>query len=267
MAIENLQKVKDFVDSLDLTGIPRPIVAQDASAQVGAAFNKAKEQAQVVGSGVFSFAKGVNEDVRASISDSALLAQLVADKRASSTNDPIQWFDEYTGVLKNLGWVVQDTSFHDYTADGVAVDVHDKVIEVITAALVPSAAAAAIILATMNALKGMDQQSSWIRIFSRESQHARIARFQVGLVETGPDDDIFVSMLACLIRADDTITQVLLFKLRHSHAQFQASANKASINRASLLALHPQIQARTRDFQNAFLSSIQDLGPVPGSAD
>jgi hypothetical protein len=267
MIVEDLQRAVSYVDSVDLTGIPRPIIEQDASVEASGVFDKAKDQAQVIGSGVFSFAKGVDEDVRAAISDSALLAQLVADKRASSTTDPLPWFAAYADVLKNLGWVLQDSNFQDYTAKGTAVDIHDKVIEVLAAALGPAPAAAAIILATMNALKGMDPKSSWIRIFSREAQHAKIARFQIGLVETGATNDVFVSMLACLITANDTITQVLFFKWRQSNAKFEANANKVSINRNALAALHPQILAKTRDFQNAFLSSIQDLQPAAAGSE
>lgn len=259
MSNGNLKQATTFVDSLDLTGIRRPMIQQDAAAEAGAVFDAAKNQAQVVGSGVFSFAKGVDEEVRKAISDSALLAQLVADKTASSDADPLAWFQAYMEVLKNVGWVVQDASFEDYSAQGTAVDVHEKVIEVMTLALGPAPAAAAILLATMNALRGMNPQSPWIRLFSRESQHAKIARFQIGLVETNADSDVFVSLLACLILADDTETQVLFLKWRQAHATFKARGNKISIDRESMAALHPRIRAKTLDFQNAFLSSIQDL--------
>jgi len=263
MVTENLQKAMDFIDSVDLAGIPRMIVEQDASVEAGEVFDKAKDQAAVVGSGVLGFAKGVDEDVRAAMSDAALLAQLLADKKASSATDPVAWFTVYTAALKSMGWLVQDATFQDYSADGTAVDVHQKVIEVLAAALGPAPAAAAIILATMNALKGMNPESSWIRIFSREAQHAKIARFQVGSMETPDGGSVLVSMLACLILANDTITQVLFFKWRQSHAAFQASGNKMSINRNALITMHPKILAKTQDFQNSFFSSIQDLDLTP----
>lgn len=54
----------------------------------------------MVGSGVLSFAKGFDEDMRKAISDSALLAELVADKRADSKADPAGWFKVYAEVLR-----------------------------------------------------------------------------------------------------------------------------------------------------------------------
>jgi hypothetical protein len=49
---------KSFIKSFDLSGTPRGILAQDAATEAGEVFDKAKAQAQVLGSGVFSFAQG-----------------------------------------------------------------------------------------------------------------------------------------------------------------------------------------------------------------
>ena len=77
-------RATEFVKSIDLSGTPRGILPQDAATDAGEVFDKAKSQAQVVGSGVFSFAQGVTAEVRQAISDSALLAQLVANKQVSA---------------------------------------------------------------------------------------------------------------------------------------------------------------------------------------
>lgn len=254
-----LEEQRQYIASLDLSGIRRPIVEQDAETEAGEIFAKAKDQAQVVGSGVFSFATGVDEEVREAISDSALLAQLVADRRANSERDPLTWFKVYSEVLKNAGWVVQEKMFDDYTTSGSAADVHDKIIEVMTAALGPAPATLLILAATVKALKGMDPKSSWMRIFSREAQKANVGRFQIGLVETDRNGEVFVSMLACLMEAQQTVTRILFFKWRDAHAMFRARANKITINRRSLKDLHQQIVDKTRAYQDSFFSSIQDI--------
>lgn len=258
MAI-TLRDAKEFVKSVDLSGTPRGILRQDAAAETGIVFDQAKAQAQVVGSGLFSFAQGVDATVREAISDSALLAQLVANKRASGDAAPLEWFAAYSSVLQNVGWTLQEHGWTDYTTTGTAVEVNEKIIEVITAALGPSAAALAIITSTVNALKAMQPDSSWITIFSRESQRARIARFQIGLAEKGLGDDVFVSLVACLIEANNTITQVLFFKFREAKASFKASSAKVSINRPALAELGPSIRTKVRAYQADYLSSILDL--------
>src|SRR5688572_15407014 len=104
----NIEQAQGFVSQIDLAGTPRGIVHQDTAEEAGEVFNKAKDQAQVVGSGLFSFAVGVTPEVREAISDSALLAQLVANKRVDFETSPRDWFKQYAEVLTNVGWVLQD---------------------------------------------------------------------------------------------------------------------------------------------------------------
>src|SRR5690349_2238415 len=94
------EKARNFVKGVDLSGTPRGILAQDAAVQAGEVFDKAKAQAQVVGSGVFSFAQGVTAEIREAISDSALLAQLVANKKVSAEQSPLEWFKVYSDTLQ-----------------------------------------------------------------------------------------------------------------------------------------------------------------------
>jgi hypothetical protein len=258
MAFNN-DRARGFINSVDLTGVPRGIISQDAATEAGEIFDKAKNQAQVVGSGLFSFAQGVDTTVREAISDSALLAQLVANKQASAETAPLKWFKAYSEVLQNVGWTIQEGTWTDHPATGNAVEVHEKILEVVAIALGPAPAALAIITSTVNALKGMKPDSSWFTIFSRESQKAKIARFQIGLVEKQEAGDVFVSLLACLIEAQNTITQVLFFKFRDAKARFRANGAKISINRASLTDLGPAIRTKVRAYQTDYLSTILDV--------
>jgi hypothetical protein len=256
---QDLSKAAEFVTSIDLSGTPRGLLSQDAAADAGEIFDTAKSQAQVIGSGLFSFATGVTPDTREAISNSALLAQLVANKRVSAEQAPTEWYAAYQNVLQNIGWVLQDRGWVDYTAEGTAVEVHQKIIEVLQVALGPSAAALAIVGSAIDVLQAMSPGTSWLTIFSRESQHARIARFQIGLVETGEGADVFVSLLACLIEARASVTQVLVFKFRNEQASFKANSAKVSINHAALQELLPAIRTKVRAYQADYVSSIKDI--------
>lgn len=249
-----------YVQSIDLSGIPRGIVLQDVAAETSEVFDTAKKQARLAGSALFSFAQGVDASVRESISDSALLAQLVANKQVGAASGfPIEWYAKYVEVLQNIGWVMQESAWSDYTAQGTSAEVHEKIVEVLTVALGPGATAAAIIKSAIDVLAKMKDGGSWFTIFNREAQHSTIARFQVGLVEAGANDDVFVSLLACLIKANKTITQVLFFKYHQEGAGFSANSAKVSINRPSLADLGPAIRAKVRAYQNDYLSSIVNL--------
>lgn len=255
----DVSKSAEFVRSIDLSGTPRGIRAQDARTEASEIFDSAKVQAQVVGSGLFSFTRGVTPEVRDAISNSALLAQLVANKRVSSATRPTDWYAAYQDVLQNVGWVLQDRGWVDYTTQGTAVEVHQKVIEVLSAALGPTAVGLNIIQSALKVLKAMTSETSWFTIFNRESQHARIARFQVGLVEADETADVLVSLLACLIEARAGITQVLVFKFRNEHASFRANHAKVSIDSSALQELLPTIRMKVRAYQTDYLSTIKDI--------
>ena len=96
----DLTKALNFIREVDLEGTPRGLRAHAAEEDAGVAFNQAKNQAQVVGSGVFSFAQGVDKAVREATSDSALLAQLVANKKFDFETQSEDWFKAYLGVLE-----------------------------------------------------------------------------------------------------------------------------------------------------------------------
>lgn len=249
----------DYVKSIDLKGTPRGLVAQDAATEAGEVFDKAKVQAQVVASAVFSFAQGVEAQTREAISDSALLAQLVANKRVAVESDPVGWYREHSKVLQNVGWVLQEGGWNDYTAQGTAVEVHQKIVDVLGVVMGPGATALAILTSAINALRAMKSDSPWITLFSRETQKAKIARFQIGVAENDSKGGVMVSMLACLIEAQSNVTQVLFFKFKSANAKFSANTAKLSMNIPALIELSPAIRSKVRAYQADYLSSIKDI--------
>jgi hypothetical protein len=256
-------KLREFVERIDLSGTRRPVVQMSANDPKGQVFEESRDQARLVGSSVFSFVKGVTPEVREAISNSALLAQLVANKHASSATAQMDWYDKYLEVLANIGWVVQSSGWQEYTDDGVDADVHQKALEILAIALGPSAAAATIVKSAIDAITAMQSDSGWIKLFKRESERASITRFQIGIVEDDKDrsrdDGVMVRLLACRIEANKTFTQVLLVKYRSEGASFKANVTEVSINKSSLRELRGDIQKKVRAYQQSYLSSILDL--------
>ncbi len=250
---------KDYVASVDLTGTPRGIVAQDAATEAGAVFDQAKNQAQVVGSAVVAYAKPVDAQVREAVSDTLLLAQLVANKGVPLATETLQWLAAYVDVLQNLGWRIEKQQADDYTAKGTALEVHEKILEVMAAVLGPAPAALAIIASTVNALKAMDPKSPWITIFNRETQKAKLLRFQVGLVESAAVGTISVTLVACIVEAQKAITQVLFLKFKDAGASFIGRSSTLTVNGPAAVAVGPDVRAKVRAYQVDYLSSLKDL--------
>jgi len=66
-------------------------------------FDKNKDQALVVGSDIISFVKGVTEERRQDLANSALLAQLVANNKVRNKAHVFAWYDAYFDALTNIG--------------------------------------------------------------------------------------------------------------------------------------------------------------------
>ncbi len=252
-------KAKAYVADVELPEAPVRMGAAPAPEAATAAV-AATDQPVVVGSGIFSFAPGVDAATREAVTNSALLAQLVANKATSAQADPLGWFDAYCEVLQNIGWVLEAGGWTAQTAKGTAVEVHEKILEVVTAALGPAPAALAIVQATMSALAGTQPNSPWVTIFNRESKSTRVARFQVGLVDKGATaEEVALVLVACLLEAEAGITQLLFFKLERNLASFRSNTASASAGRATLVDLSPAIATRVSAFRKDFLSGLTDL--------
>lgn len=225
-------------------------------------FEQARAQSVVVGSQLLSFDAGVEPGFREAISDSALLAQLVANRTVSATADPIAWFDAYFTVLGNIGWVVQarDTATYDIATDGMAV--HEAILPVVTAFVGAIPGAVALVKLALDSLKAMDADSPLITLFNRESQHARIGRFQFTLVRPDGSGGLLAEAMAFVLEADRTITQLLFFKLSRSQSTLRRSLGSVSLNTAALTALRPVVRGKVQAHMASYVAAL-DLGPAP----
>src|SRR6476620_2945205 len=113
-----------FLKQVALPSVPAMAGAEGQSID----FDRARQQALLVGSDVLSFDTGVEAEFREAISDTALIAQLAATKQLGSNPDPIAYFDAYFSIVGNLGWATQvrDTAEYKLATDGAQV--HEAII-------------------------------------------------------------------------------------------------------------------------------------------
>jgi hypothetical protein len=246
----------EFVNKVELP--PAPLEAQLENV-ASFDFDKAKTQALVVGSDIVSFVKGVNEERRRDIVNSALLAQLVAKKRVPDASKLFDWYDVYFDALENIGWVTQTRQFVKHVEQAMNFQTHEAIMMVATSLLGPGAAALPIIKATLDALQKMDQNSPWITLFSSESQHASTARFQVTLAEEDPAGQFLVTLMAFGLQANATLTQVLFFKFRSNDVELKHSSGKVTINAPVLAAVRDAIEQKLALHATKYIRALPDL--------
>ncbi|QBQ99518.1 hypothetical protein [Paraburkholderia pallida] len=223
-------------------------------------FDATRDQAVVVGSGVVTFAQGVPPARRLGVTNSLLLAQLVARKAVPDGGDLDDWYKQYTSVLANIGWLVQTTTT-THTADtSDDFDTHKAILAVATLLLGPGAVTAlALITTTLDALASMDTSQPWITIFDRESHAVNASSFQVALADTAPDGSFVVSLMAFVLKANSVVTQVLFFKAKQEDVQFSHYASQAQIDTTILDSLEPDLSNRVAQHSKSFISQLPDL--------
>ena len=226
----------------------------------GPSFDAGKDQAVVVGSGVVTFAQGVPPERRQSVTNSLLLAQLVARRNVPDASDLDAWYRQYTSVLANIGWLVETTSTTQAVDSGTEFETHDAVLSIATSLLGGGALTALkLIGTTLDALSGLDTGKPWITIFDRETRTVNASNFQVALAEQSPDGRFVVSIMAFVLKGTAASTQVLFFRAKKQDVQFSHYASSADIDVTILDSLEPDLSNRVAQHSKAYVSQLPDL--------
>ncbi len=215
-----------------------------------------KAQAAVVGSELVSFATNVAPQWRQDLINCSLFAQLWAKAEVTDATRIFDWYDAYFGALQQLGWMVQDQGFSVYVETSQNFSAHDAILKVAAGLLMPSAGSLALVKTTLDALSSMDANSPVITLFSRESQQASAARFQISLAEQSADGGLMVSLMAFGLEAKTTLTQVLFFKSLASQATLRHCSGKVSVNTALLEALRPDLSEQLKEHARSFIRKL-----------
>jgi hypothetical protein len=246
-------EIKDFIEGLE---IPRPRSTRAGAVAPTIEFTSDQEVV-AVGPQLAEFSDSVSADLRPMISNTMLLAQLAADKATAQSDDVLDWHEKYRDVLSKVGWQVHDAQDQLRVIKDKNLRVHKAIIPVLTALLGNTAAAASMIVTVLKGLEEMDQDSPWITLFERQSQHAKGAKFQLSYVDADPNGEPSIKLLSCAIKAEKTITQVLFFKFSSQRAEMHDRSTQLSTNRDVLAAGKDAISAKVGSFINDFVKGIE----------
>lgn len=215
-----------------------------------------KTQALVVGSDVISFVRGVTAERRQDLVNASLLAQLVATKRVPEPTDVNTWYKAYFEVLKNIGFIVQDEHFATYSEQSADFEAHEAILKVAATLLAGAPGALEVVVTALEALK---TDGPWLTLFTRESQSAKTAKFQVTLAQEGEGDQFLVSLMAFTLEAKSALTQVLFFKVRSNEATLKQWSSKVTINSTVLSSVREEISRRLEKHAAAYVEALPEL--------
>lgn len=219
------------------------------------AFDDAKDQSIIAGSEVVSFTQSVETEFREALSDSALVAQLAANAKFDFEQDPIAWFDHYYSILGGLGWTTQSRDTAEYKVKQDGLEVHQAILDVINVFLGPIPGAAQLVAIALGSLKKMNEDSPFITLFNKQSERAKVGKFQFTLVRQ-EGDSFLADGMSFGIMAKQKVTQVLFFKLNSTKATMRRSLAKISIGADALEELRPVLKAKIQAHRSKFLAEL-----------
>jgi len=252
----DLARSRQFVRSARLPAPPPQPRSGGEADTVDEALQAGKAQAAVVGSELVSFAAGVAPQWRQDLINCSLFAQLWAKAEVADPTRIFDWYGAYFGALQQLGWMVQDQGFAVYVETSQNFSAHQAILKVAEGLLMPAAGSLALVKTTLDALASMDSGSPFLTLFSRESQQASAARFQISLAEQTADGGLSVALMAFGLEATTTLTQVLFFKSLASQATLRHCSGKVSIDTALLEALRPDLSEQLKEHARSFIRKL-----------
>lgn len=248
-----LSPARQFVQITELPAAPRPLEALERI-ETEPVDGK---QVVTVGSQLLEFSESAKADLKAPIQNSILFAQLAANKATESNGDIHQWYEKYSEVLFNLGWLILDQEFVEHEVSDTNAELHEAIIPIISMVLGPQVAAASIVVAALKGLKEMNTDEPWITLFERESKRFESALFQVSYVDVDQQGVTHISLLLFTLNATTVTTQVLFFKFSDASAVLRKSSTKLALNTDVINMVNEDLKQRLKPYLSSYISSVE----------
>ena len=250
----SFKEASAFVENLDLPARPRR-TRSAASSEAVNVFDVTKNQALVVGADIVSFVVGTPPELRESIVKCSLLAQLAANKKVPSRDDVRAWYEVYFDTLARIGWVVQERGFSEHNEAGDNFEAQKAILSIAGSIFGPAATALAVVTSTLDAMRSISD-GPWFTVFSRESQSAKAARFQVTVAEPKAEGGASIALMAFELLAKRALTQVLFFKFSTSDITLRHASGRVTIDAQLLAAISAVISQRVSAYATSYIQEL-----------
>ncbi|QGF23476.1 hypothetical protein [Raineyella fluvialis] len=220
-------------------------------------------QGAVVDSNLVTYPEGTRLSVKNAVGAWLLFAQRAASAKVPDKEDTIGWASAYHDTLLRTGWVQRGQTDAWTEENLTGSKVHEQILAVVTVVLGAAPAALAIVTAALKSLQAMDQESPWITLFDRRGKDATAVGFQVANCEASDDGGAALHAVDFRLRAKQTLTQVLFFKLTRNEASLFRRGVVLELTPDVLKDIGPAIQKRVRADMLDSIAAIDLAVPAP----
>jgi hypothetical protein len=251
----NLKFLKAYINDLELD-VPLNDYKnlQDGTPPTGEAVPAEEEKKYVNDKSLVSFAAGVSGENQNDLLDSLLISQLAANKQYSAEDEPEQWFNAFSGVMNNIGWILEESDFSTYKAKGNVIEFESVVMDILESALggeiIPTAKS------LLNAVKGLaDKDSNKFIAFEKNTHSLKKGNFLLGVAN---ETNATLSFSMCMIMMESThqIKQILFFKSTKDETKIDYSSVKGTLNSLKFAAVRSVVDKKLEDYRNDYIANI-----------
>jgi len=210
--------------------------------------------ASVVSGGTVSFVAGISKQHREDVENSALLAQLAANKQFDREKDTENWYQFYRSVLENIGWVVPEFSFDRFQGSGDSFTMDKVIVDLI--ASVASENEVAIVTSTINALKKLNQGNDALVIYERDTHSAHQGNFQAHSV-TESDGVVVMNIGTFRFSTEETVTRILFFNFPTSRTNFFQGGQNMNLDDSIFSQVRQAIKIKLGDAAKNFVKDLE----------
>jgi hypothetical protein len=204
-----------------------------------------------------SFAADLNEQQKSDVLNSTLLAQLAADKAYPKDEhgryDVKGWYNKFSEVLLNLGWVSQNTAFWQYKIHGKSFTADKAILEIINGLLQNNALLLA--QATINALKNLPENDSKLTLFKFNTCSDQMGNISLGVC-TQKNSLIEYDFAALYLETKKNFKQILFIDFSTSDFKLLAGTNTITLNPDVYSIVRDQVAQKLHDRVGSYLAGL-----------
>lgn len=204
-----------------------------------------------------SFAADLNEQQKSDVLNSTLLAQLAADKAYPKDEhgryDVKGWYNKFSEVLLNLGWVSQNTAFWQYKIHGKSFTADKAILEIINGLLQNNALLLA--QATINALKNLPENDSKLTLFKFNTCSDQMGNISLGVC-TQKNSLIEYNFAALYLETKKNFKQILFIDFSTSDFKLFAGTNTITLNPDVYSVVRDQVAQKLHDRVGSYLTGL-----------
>jgi hypothetical protein len=212
-----------------------------------------KPEGYVDKGGIVAFVAGVSAQSKADVLNSTLLAQLAADKQYNREKSVMDWYGFYGTVLEKVGWVIQGYNWSKYDSSKISFTMDEAVLEIAAAALTGDEAA--VIAATLDALRKLPKQDGRLQLFNHSASSEKEGNFQISVCSE-TDGAVAMRTMAFFYSTDQQSTDVLFFSFNSSSTSLTKSVQGQTLNSQVYTTVRDAVLTKLGDNAKLFVLDL-----------